>query len=62
MRAKELREKKRVRVPDMPTGIDLLHDATLNKGTAFTEEERLALGIEGLLPPYVNSLETQVIR
>jgi malate dehydrogenase (oxaloacetate-decarboxylating)(NADP+) len=47
---------------NIPTGIDLLRDPTLNKGTAFTEEERKALGLEGLLPPYVNSLETQVIR
>jgi malate dehydrogenase (oxaloacetate-decarboxylating)(NADP+) len=47
---------------NIPTGIDLLRDPTLNKGTAFTEEERKALGLEGLLPPYVSSLETQVIR
>jgi malate dehydrogenase (oxaloacetate-decarboxylating)(NADP+) len=47
---------------NIPTGVDLLRDPTLNKGTAFTEEERKALGLEGLLPPYVNSLETQVIR
>jgi malate dehydrogenase (oxaloacetate-decarboxylating)(NADP+) len=47
---------------NIPTGINLLRDPTLNKGTAFTEEERKALGLEGLLPPYVNSLETQVIR
>lgn len=62
MRDKGLEGKGRPRIADMPTGIDLLHDATLNKGTAFTEEERLVLGLEGLLPPYVNSLETQVIR
>jgi malate dehydrogenase (oxaloacetate-decarboxylating)(NADP+) len=62
MRAKELRGKKQVHTTNMPTGVDLLHEATLNKGTAFTEEERQALRLEGLLPPYVNSLETQVIR
>jgi len=54
--------EKQIRITNMPTGVDLLHEATLNKGTAFTEEERQALGLEGLLPPYVNSLETQVIR
>jgi len=59
---KGLNEKKQIRITNMPTGIDLLHEPTLNKGTAFTEEEREALGIEGLLPPYVNSLETQVMR
>jgi len=62
MRDKGVKGKKQVRITNMPTGIDLLHEATLNKGTAFTEEERQGLGLEGLLPPYVNSLETQVIR
>jgi len=62
MRNEKLRERKQIRITNMPTGVDLLHEATLNKGTGFTEEERQALGLEGLLPPYVNSLETQVIR
>ena len=62
MSDKGLKGKKQVRIANMPTGVDLLHEATLNKGTAFTEEERQSLGLEGLLPPYVNSLETQVIR
>lgn len=31
-------------------GVDLLHDPTLNKGTAFTEEERDKLALRGLLP------------
>ena len=62
MSDKELKGKKQIRIANMPTGIDLLHEPTLNKGTAFTEEERETLGLEGLLPPYVNSLETQVIR
>ncbi len=44
------------------TGIDLLHDPALNKGTAFTEEERDALGLRGLLPPYVHTQEEQVRR
>ena len=62
MSDKGLKGEKQIRITNMPTGVDLLHEATLNKGTAFTEEERQALGLEGLLPPYVNSLETQVIR
>jgi malate dehydrogenase (oxaloacetate-decarboxylating)(NADP+) len=62
MRDKELKKEKQIRMTNIPTGVNLLRDPTLNKGTAFTEEERRALGLEGLLPPYVNSLETQVIR
>jgi len=58
----ELKAGKQIRMANIPTGIDLLREPTLNKGTAFTEEERRALGLEGLLPPYVSSLETQVMR
>lgn len=45
-----------------PTGVDLLHDPTLNKGTAFTEKERAALGLRGLLPPRVCSQDVQIKR
>ena len=44
------------------TGIDLLHDPTRNKGTAFTATEREQLGLLGLLPPRVNSVAEQVDR
>lgn len=44
------------------TGMDLLHDPALNKGTVFTYEERLRLGILGLLPPRVSTLEQQEAR
>ena len=44
------------------TGYDRLHNGRLNKGTAFTEAERSAFGLEGLLPPTVLSLELQVAR
>ena len=40
----------------------LLRDPLLNKGTAFTEAERAALGLRGLLPPCVLTMETQVAR
>ncbi len=43
-------------------GLDLLHSPFLNKGTAFTAEERAALGLTGLLPPAISTLETQASR
>jgi len=42
--------------------MDLLNRQGLNKGTAFTEEERTKFGLDGLLPPHVESLEEQVVR
>ena len=56
------RQAPKARTANMPRGADLLREPTLNKGTAFTEEERRALGLEGLLPPFVSDLQTQVIR
>ncbi len=51
------------RVPaEMRSGIDVLHDPALNKSTAFTEEERQALNLRGLLPPRVATMETQLTR
>jgi malate dehydrogenase (oxaloacetate-decarboxylating) len=41
------------------TGYDLLLDPGLNKGTAFTEEERDVFGLHGLLPPHIGTLEDQ---
>jgi malate dehydrogenase (oxaloacetate-decarboxylating)(NADP+) len=49
-------------MPQCPTGLTLLRDPTLNKGTAFTEREREALEIEGLLPPHPSTIEEQVQR
>jgi len=45
-----------------PAGLALLHDPLLNKGTAFTERERDALGVRGLLPPHVWSQDEQAAR
>jgi len=43
-------------------GSDVLNEPLLNKGTAFTEEERDALGLRGLVPPKVVDIEEQVLR
>lgn len=48
--------------PRIPRGMDLLDTPLLNKGTAFTEEERALFGLLGLLPPHVETLEEQVVR
>jgi malate dehydrogenase (oxaloacetate-decarboxylating) len=40
-------------------GIELLLNSRLNKGTAFTEEERDAFALHGLLPPNIGTLEDQ---
>ncbi|WP_256570585.1 NAD-dependent malic enzyme [Bradyrhizobium sp. CCGUVB1N3] len=45
-----------------PRGMTLLRDPLLNKGTAFTEQERAALGLRGLLPPCVLTMEDQAER
>ena len=49
-------------LPDVAHGMVLLEHPGLNKGTAFTAEERSTLGLHGLLPPHVESLEEQVVR
>jgi malate dehydrogenase (oxaloacetate-decarboxylating)(NADP+) len=41
-------------------GVAVLHDPALNKGTAFTDDERDRLNLRGLLPPRVLSLEQQL--
>ena len=43
-------------------GVDWLHNPIFNKGTAFTEAERDQLGLRGLLPPHVQTMEEQVSR
>lgn len=43
-------------------GQDVLHTPLLNKGTAFTAGERSALGLTGLLPPSIKTLEEQAER
>ena len=45
-----------------PRGINLIHNPVLNKGTAFTREERRDLGLSGLLPPRICDQDEQVHR
>src|SRR6516162_9405164 len=47
---------------DFPRGLALLRDPMLNKGTAFSEQERDALGLRGLLPAHVLTMEAQAKR
>ncbi|MEO6002962.1 MAG: NAD-dependent malic enzyme [Opitutus sp.] len=46
----------------VPTGHEIMANPLLNKGTAFTERERDALGIRGLLPPRIFTLDEQLQR
>jgi malate dehydrogenase (oxaloacetate-decarboxylating) len=43
-------------------GRNVLRDPLLNRGTAFTSEERAALGLDGLVPPGISTLEEQAER
>jgi len=54
----------RAKLSNLPRlrGMDLLDTPLLNKGTAFSYEERTRLGLHALLPPQVETLEQQVIR
>jgi malate dehydrogenase (oxaloacetate-decarboxylating)(NADP+) len=48
--------------PAAASGLALLQDPTLNRGTAFTQQERDALGVRGLLPPHVLTQDEQATR
>jgi malate dehydrogenase (oxaloacetate-decarboxylating) len=50
------------RQAESPRGMDLLNRQALNKGTAFTDAERAALGLHGLLPPHIETLDQQTVR
>ena len=46
-------------VPSLVNGLDYLRDPKLFKGMAFSLEERQTLGIHGLLPPRIKTLDEQ---
>lgn len=60
--AKRARKPIRMSTTAIPTGVELLNRPALNKGTAFTEDERAYLGLQGLLPPHIHTMEEQVAR
>lgn len=47
---------------DLHLGVKILHDPIRNKGTAFTDAEREALKLTGLLPPRIHSMAEQELR
>ena len=49
-------------IDNLPRGVKILHDPVRNKGTAFTDAERNALGLRGLLPPRIHSPAEQELR
>jgi malate dehydrogenase (oxaloacetate-decarboxylating)(NADP+) len=61
-RFSDAREMVLARLLGFPTGVRLIRDPAFNKGTAFTEKEREVLGLRGLLPPKVHTMEEQVLR
>jgi malate dehydrogenase (oxaloacetate-decarboxylating)(NADP+) len=58
----DAKEKILARMLGFPTGVALLRDPVPNKDAAFTEEEREILGLRGLLPARVQTMEEQVLR
>ena len=43
----------------MKKSYEILNDPFLNKGTAFSKEERAKFGLNGLLPPYIQTIDEQ---
>lgn len=62
MTDKSRADLKKPYVETARSGYDLLNSPLLNKGTAFTEEERDLFDLHGLLPPRVSTLDEQVAR
>lgn len=58
----DLEDSKDKRVKVCLRGRELLRNSILNKGSAFTQEEREKLGLDGLLPPHVSTMDQQLAR
>lgn len=50
------------KLPTTLRGVELIHDSRWNKGTGFTQRERDTLGLRGLLPPRILTIEEQLLR
>jgi len=57
-----MKDIMKMNVPAGLRGMDLLDTPVWNKGTAFDDRERVALGLRGLLPPQVETLQEQLVR
>ena len=57
-----MKDIMKMNVPAGLRGMDLLDTPVWNKGTAFDGRERVALGLRGLLPPQVETLQEQLVR
>jgi malate dehydrogenase (oxaloacetate-decarboxylating) len=57
-----MKHSVKINIPAGLRGTHLLDTPIWNKGTAFDDHERVALGLQGLLPPHVESLQQQSIR
>ena len=44
------------------SGFDLINQPMLNKGTSFSEQERAAFDLHGLLPPHIGNLDEEAAR
>jgi malate dehydrogenase (oxaloacetate-decarboxylating) len=62
MERRDVNNKSSAIVETALSGYELLNDPLLNKGTAFTDAERDAFDLHGLLPPHVAELDYQVKR
>ena len=52
----------KINVPEGLRGMNLLDTPLWNKGTAFSDDERIAFALEGLLPPQIESIQEQSVR